>query len=457
MLPHKFRWSLLLFASCVFYMFFKPVYILILFFTIVIDYWAGLKIESASPKHKKPFLIASLIANIGVLAVFKYFNFFSGNLNGLFHIFHIDFNLPYLKILLPIGLSFHTFQAMSYTIEVYWGKQKAEKNFGIYALYVMFYPQLVAGPIERPQHMLHQFYEKHQYDYFRVVSGLRQVLWGVFKKVVIADRLSIVVDHVYGHHTSFTGLPLIIGVVFFAFQIYCDFSGYSDIALGTARVMGFTLMKNFNFPFRSRNITEFWRRWHISLSTWFNDYVFTPIVISKRSWGTFAVVFALFITFSISGLWHGAGWTFIIYGIMHGVAVIYDVLTKKSRKRISKSIPGLVYNNASVILTFSYVAVSWIFFRSKDFSQAFYIIRNLFNFSGDNSLFKSSYMILQVALGVFFIVLLEVLQRTQKEKTFDDYLQNKRTPVRWAYYIIITALIVNFGVFGDNQFIYFQF
>jgi len=277
LLPHKFRWILLLLASCFFYMFFKAVYILILGFTIIIDYYAGIKIEAADqPKTKKNYLVLSLIANIGILAVFKYYNFINDNISGLYNLLGYKNPIPYLKTLLPIGLSFHTFQAMSYTIEVYRGNQKAEKHFGIYALYVMFYPQLVAGPIERPQNILHQFHEKKYFDYERVLSGLRMMLLGFFKKIVIADRLSVYVDSVYGDvgHANF--ITVFIAIVFFSVQIYCDFSGYSDIAIGAAKVMGYDLMTNFNIPFISKNVTEFWRRWHISLSTWFNDYLFTP-------------------------------------------------------------------------------------------------------------------------------------------------------------------------------------
>jgi len=248
-------------------MFFKPIYILILLFTIVIDYCAGILIESAAVKHKKTFLISSLIANIGVLVIFKYYNFINDNVSVLTAFFHGNFSFPYLKILLPIGLSFHTFQAMSYTIEVYRGNQKAEKHFGIYALYVMFYPQLVAGPIERPQNILHQLHEKKDFDYERIFSGLKQMLWGFFKKLVIADRLSLYVNSVYNNHEMHSGISLGLASVFFSFQIYADFSGYSDIALGSARVMGINLMNNFNFPFISRNISEFWRRWHVSLSS----------------------------------------------------------------------------------------------------------------------------------------------------------------------------------------------
>jgi D-alanyl-lipoteichoic acid acyltransferase DltB (MBOAT superfamily) len=263
---------------------FIPVYILILFGTIIIDYFAGIFIERVKQKQKRAFLVLSLVANIGALCVFKYYNFFIGNMEDFFSVIHIHANLPLLTILLPIGLSFHTFQAMSYTIEVYRGNQKAEKHFGIYALYVMFFPQLVAGPIERPQNLLHQFKEEHFFDYARIVSGLRLMGWGLFKKVVVADRLAVVVDKVYANPGSFNSISLLIAVIFYAFQIFCDFSGYSDIAVGSARVLGINLMQNFNNPFLSKSVTEFWRRWHISLSTWLKDYLYTSLVVEKGIW-----------------------------------------------------------------------------------------------------------------------------------------------------------------------------
>ena len=275
--PYRFRWLLLLFASCYFYMAFVPVYILILGFTIVVDYFAGILIENAQGRRRKWLLIVSLVSNIGVLFIFKYFNFFNTNLKALAEAIHWNYSLESLSIALPIGLSFHTFQAMSYTIEVYRGNQKAERRFGIYALYVMFYPQLVAGPIERPQNLLPQFYEKHDFDYQRVTDGLKLMAWGFFKKIVIADRLAVAVNLVYNAPYKYTGLPLIIATYFFAFQIYCDFSGYTDIARGAARVMGFRLMKNFNRPYFATSVADFWTRWHISLSTWFKDYLFTPL------------------------------------------------------------------------------------------------------------------------------------------------------------------------------------
>jgi alginate O-acetyltransferase complex protein AlgI len=305
LLKHKYRWMLLLAASCYFYMAFRPVYILILAFTIVIDYYAGILIEQSKPERKKAFLIMSIVGNLGVLAIFKYYNFFASIFNT-----HFDTHSPLLNILLPIGLSFHTFQAMSYTFEVYRGNQKAERHFGIYALYVMFYPQLVAGPIERPQNILHQFHVRHKFDYELAKSGLLLMAWGMFKKVVIADRLALFVNEVFDHPSDYSGPSVITAALFFSFQIFCDFSGYSDIAIGSARVMGFTLMTNFDRPYASASISEFWRRWHISLSTWFRDYLYIPLggnrVSKPRAY------LNLFIVFLVSGLWHGANWNYII-------------------------------------------------------------------------------------------------------------------------------------------------
>jgi len=345
-IPHKFRWALLLFASCVFYMFFIPAYILILIFTIVIDYFAGILIENAVGKKRKHFLWLSLAANIGVLAFFKYYNFFNENLTEILSVSGTKNPIPYLNIILPIGLSFHTFQAMSYTIEVYRNHQKAERHFGIYALYVLFYPQLVAGPIERPQNLLHQFREKHFFEYNRVVDGLKLMAWGLFKKVVIADRLAAMVDVVYDDPSHHFGLQVIIATVFFAFQIYCDFSGYSDMAIGAARIMGFKLMTNFNRPYFSKSISEFWKRWHISLSTWFRDYLYIQLggnKVVRSRW-----YFNLFITFVISGLWHGANWTYIIWESLHGAYLIFALVTKNWRNNLNQ-ITGLANHTGDLI------------------------------------------------------------------------------------------------------------
>jgi len=447
-LPFKYRWCLLLFASCFFYMFFKPEYILILAFTILIDYYAGLRIAAAdSPEIKKRFLVLSLIANIGILAIFKYYNFINTNITGLANLFGFQNHIPYLKILLPIGLSFHTFQAMSYTIEVYKGNQEPERHFGIYSLYVMFYPQLVAGPIERPQNILYQFHEKKEFDYGRLKAGLRLMLLGFFKKVVIADRLALYVDSVYGDVAHANSISVALAIVFFAFQIYFDFSGYSDIALGSAQVMGYDLMKNFDRPFISKNITEFWRRWHISLSTWFNDYLFMPLAIAKRDWGKGAVVFALLITFLISGLWHGAGWTFLIYGLLHGIAMIFEFLTKKRRLKVQKKIPNIIYTPLSQLLTFTFVAFSWIFFRAESFTKVKMIFRQLFSFHVNFNLAQLSAEKgpLNLLLSFFVIFLVYYIERLYRS--------------RWvtAFSMIVFFLIIILGKDGTKSFIYFQF
>lgn len=438
----------MLVASCVFYMFFKPEYILILAFTIAIDYYAGLKIESASNSVlRKKYLILSLIANIGILCVFKYYNFINDNITGLMRFVNLKNPMPILNILLPLGLSFHTFQAMSYTIEVYKGNQKAEKHFGIYALYVMFYPQLVAGPIERPQHMLHQFYEKKDLNYERIISGLRLMLLGFFKKIVIADRLGIYVDSIYQYPTHANSISILIASFFFAFQVYCDFSGYSDIAIGSAKVLGYDLMKNFNKPFISKNITEFWRRWHISLSTWFNDYLFTPLVIAKRDWGKWAVVFALIITFLISGLWHGAGWAFLIFGLLYGLAMSFEFLTKRTRSMLSKKIPKLTYDIASQVLTFSYVCIALIFFRAGTINKATLIFKSFFalNFSFNLPQISAGKGPLNLLLSFSVIISLYIINKLYESK------------FEFTFLFVAFMSIIIFSKDVTKTFIYFQF
>jgi alginate O-acetyltransferase complex protein AlgI len=463
LLPHRFRWFWLLLASCYFYMAFVPVYILILGFTIVIDYFAGIWIASQTDQRKKKLaLLASLAANIGVLAFFKYWNFLNENLTELLGLFSAKNPVPFLKILLPIGLSFHTFQAMSYTIEVYRGRQKPERHLGIYALYVMFYPQLVAGPIERPQNMLHQFYEKHYFEYQRVVEGLRLMLWGMFKKVVIADRLAVYVNEVYDHPDQYHGLPVLTATYFFAIQIYCDFSGYSDIALGSAKVMGFNLMQNFNLPYFSKSIREFWSRWHISLSTWFRDYVYIPLGGNRvKEWRW---LMNLLIVFMISGLWHGAKWTFIIWGALHGIYLIGEILLNKIGfvARAGKTKLGEAFR---WLLTFHLVVLAWIFFRAKSVDDAFEIIRNLFHVSFSNpginiDLGYGGVMRNSAELWISFALLLMLVLTgaIERKRGMMQSLRQLPKPGRWALYYVCVMLIILIGNFSNKtEFIYFQF
>lgn len=437
-------------------MVFVPVYILILGFTIVVDYFAGIYIEKSEGPKRKFYLVLSLIANIGVLAFFKYFNFLNENISMLLGQFGLNNHIPYLSILLPVGLSFHTFQAMSYTIEIYRGNQTAEKHFGIYSLYVMFYPQLVAGPIERPQNLLHQFYEKHSITFENFSVGFKLILWGFFQKLVVADRLSIFVSAVYQNPSAYSTSMLLVAVFFFAFQIYADFSGYSNIALGTARIMGFKLMTNFNTPFFSTSVTEFWRRWHISLNTWFNDYLFTTLMVANRDWGKFAVLFAIMVTFGTSGLWHGAGWTYIVFGLLHGVAVAYEFLTKKFRKKMSKAVPAVLYKNVSMLLTFTYVCLTWIFFRAVSFKDALVILERIFVPQGEFFLFDNNLNVIVYSLiAIIILVIHDFSVHLNHGKSY--FLYHRSPVVRMATYCFLLISIVLIGVFDGGQFIYFKF
>ncbi|MEJ8755576.1 MBOAT family O-acyltransferase [Pontibacter sp. H259] len=469
LLPHRFRWMLLLAASCFFYMFFKAVYILILFFTIIIDYIAGICIEqSSTPKRKKWFLVASIVANVGVLAIFKYYNFFNDNITSLGEWLGFENNIPYLTILLPIGLSFHTFQAMSYTFEVYRGNQKAERHFGIYALYVMFYPQLVAGPIERPQNIIHQFYEKHYVEYHRIVSGLQLMAWGFFKKVVIADNLALMVDNVYNNPTEYTGISLILATFFFAFQIFCDFSGYSDIAIGSAQVMGFTLMKNFNRPYLAKSIPEFWSRWHISLSTWFRDYLYIPLGgnrVPKWRW-----YYNIFIVFMVSGLWHGASWTFIVWGALHGIYQVFGFMTRSKRERLAEGIgltkmPAL-HGALQTITVFLLASFAWIFFRASSLADAQHIAYN--SIAGLGNITDISWQTINhlvfldtspkvFTVAILSIILMEIIHRMQEKYSMRELIGNWPGWKRWSLYYAFIILFLLFGHFSEGQFIYFQF
>jgi alginate O-acetyltransferase complex protein AlgI len=457
LLPHKFRWFLLLAASCYFYMVFVPIYILILGFTIVIDYFAGIWIERSEGKRRKLFLTTSLIANIGVLAVFKYYNFINDNITAVVHGVGWQNPIPYLSILLPVGLSFHTFQAMSYTIEVYRGNQPAERNFGIYSLYVMFYPQLVAGPIERPQNLLHQFYEKHTFDYQRVSDGLKMMLWGLFKKLVIADRLALYVNAVYGNPDQHSGISLLVATVFFSFQIYCDFSAYSEIAIGAAKVMGFKLMTNFNRPYFSKNIAEFWKRWHISLSTWFKDYLYISLGGNKVSIPRW--YFNLFFVFLVSGLWHGANWTFIIWGALNGFYLVAALFTKPLTDKMGK-MSGLgkikwLNELVQILITFILTSFAWIFFRANTLSDAFTVVKNIVTLKKGPLFYENISFLVYCIFGILFLLAVEF----KKEYFRDGFslVHHKNRLVRYSAYAALILIILAIGVFDGGQFIYFQF
>ncbi len=407
---------------------------------------------------RRLFLILSLCSNLGLLFLFKYYTFFSQSLLALFDQFNIFYDLPAFDFLLPVGISFYTFQTLSYTIDVYRGKRKAEKHLGIFALYVAFFPQLVAGPIERSTRLLPQLFEKKKFDYQRVSDGLKLMLWGFFKKVVIADRLAIMVDTVYNQPHEYSGIPLLVATWFFAFQIYCDFSGYSDIAIGAAQVMGYNLMDNFKRPYFSKNISEFWKRWHISLSSWFKDYLYVSIGGNRvKKWRWYS---NLMIVFLVSGLWHGADWTFVIWGGLHGAYLIFSILTTKMRYRLISLFRlhdhPFCLKCIQVFTTFHLVLFGWIFFRANNLFDALYIVKNIFK--GPNwhhytiGLNQSEFVI--ALLSILFMESVHLMQRHRRMRRF---LNNKPKALRWSIYIVVLISILMFGVFSNQEFIYFQF
>lgn len=461
LLPHRLRWVLLLLASAFFYMYFEPLYIFILIFIILTNFFGAKTIyRLTEARSRKLVLVLSIILNLSVLALFKYFNFLNGILDNLLNVSQFQNPIPYLNVLLPLGISFYTFQGMSYTIDVYRGIQQPERHLGIFSTYLMFYPQLVAGPIERASHLLSQFYEKHTFKVDMAAYGLRLMLLGFFKKVVIADRLGIFVSEIYAQPEAYSGLLVLLGVVLFSFQLYCDFSGYTDIAIGAAAMMGFMLKENFNRPFIATSISDFWRRWHISLSSWINDYLYNPIAIQKRNWGKWGLIYAALVSFTLIGLWHGANWNFVIFGLLHGLALSYEILTKKRRRKLSKRLPVFFYSNLSMLLTFSFFTFSIIFFRSANLAQAFSVISNI-SFYDPDILDELQSMrvfdIYNLIINVLLVCLILVVEKVIAESRTRNRLFKLRW-VRVSMYLGCLLIIGLFGVFqNQNDFIYFQF
>jgi alginate O-acetyltransferase complex protein AlgI len=482
-IPSKLKNIFLLISSYYFYMCWMPQYALLIFFSTVCTYFAGYLIEKESKViSKKIFLGINIVINIGILFIFKYFNFFTSSLQSIFNILNIHIYLSDLHttFLLPAGISFYTFQALGYSIDVYRKDIKHEKNFINYALFVSFFPQLVAGPIERSKNLLPQFSTDHKFSYDNAVIGLRRILFGMFKKVAIADTIAIYVNCVFNNITNFTGLTLLIAIFLFAVQIYCDFSGYSDIAIGSAKVLGFNLMDNFKTPYFAVSISEFWSRWHISLSTWFKDYVYIPLGGNKK--GFKRKLINLFIVFLISGLWHGASWTFVIWGALHGIYRIAEELYRHSVKPLDfrYSLFNRLKYVFKVISTFAMVCFGWIFFRANTINDAFYIVKNCFQninlLQGvydaydiiSSSVMKSySFVLLYIISVIFFVLTLFIIELRQNRKiqnpNQDTIYDKLKVSTRWFIYwglsiIIIFCFIIQNGIFGQTgQFIYFRF
>jgi alginate O-acetyltransferase complex protein AlgI len=444
---------ILLISSCVFYMFLIPEYILILFLAIVIDYFAGIWLERTEGKKRKALLIVSIVSTCLILFVFKYYNFFIDNTNAIAKLIHWNYSIDALKIALPIGLSFHTFQSLSYVIDVYKHEQKAEKDFLTYSVYVMFFPQLVAGPIERARNLFPQFHAKKIFNYEQAADGMRQILWGLFTKVVIADNCAVLVDYIFSYYGGETGSSLWVGAALFSIQIYCDFSGYSNMALGTAKLFGFELMQNFNYPYFSRDMAEFWRKWHISLTTWFRDYVYKPLGGSKG--GTWKAVRNTFIIFVVSGFWHGANWTFVAWGFINALYFLPLLLMKRNRRHTGLIAEGRTLPNLrellGMLLTFLLATIAWVFFRADNMHVAFEFLKKMFSAS---ALTVPAFRDWILGLFILAFMAVEWFGR-DKQHALDVRALNPWK--RRSLYTMVFAGLFFYAVYNSNQFIYFQF
>jgi alginate O-acetyltransferase complex protein AlgI len=517
-MPQRFRWLFLLIASYFYYMCWDPKYALLIMTTTIIVYGTALLMHNRSTRAKKMYVALSVVSNLSILFLFKYFNFFNNSLKELFGAIGVPYAVPALSLLLPIGISFYTFQALSYTIDVYRGTREPERNFGIFALYVSFFPVLLSGPIERSTTLLPQFYEEKKFDYSRVTDGLKLMAWGFFQKLVIADRLGQYVNVVYGDPQSFKGLPLLLGTYLFVIQVYCDFSGYTDVAIGSAQVMGFRLTPNFRRPYFASSLGELWRRWHISLISWFRDYVYIPLGGNRVS--TWRRYINMIIVFTLSGLWHGAQWTFVIWGSMNGVMLIISRMTRRARDWIRETVFGgvaripatayfvmaaalaavavlggitgvmsgtgpriatgvigflllalgvirtrdavyasLIENLKKlwmIMATFHLFVLGAVFFRSKSVADAWYILTH---FPGTNvGALKLNFDYIQISLMLLLVLILNAIHFIQEQRgSIRGLLRSQPAWIRWILYICLCSSILMLGVRGTQQFIYFRF
>jgi D-alanyl-lipoteichoic acid acyltransferase DltB (MBOAT superfamily) len=447
--------SLLLFASYFFYACWDWRFLFLLVFSTLLDYFTGIRIQESTSQYSKKFwLWLSVFVNLGFLGVFKYFNFFARSFAEVLLTMGFQVNPWSLQVILPVGISFYTFHGLSYVIDIYKDRIKAERNFIDYSVFVSFFPLLVAGPIERATHLLPQIKRPRNFDYSKAVDGLRQILWGLFKKVVIADQCALAANQIFSTSADNTGSTNLLGALFFTFQIYCDFSGYSDIALGTARLFGIELLKNFAFPYFSRDIAEFWRRWHISLSTWFRDYLYIPLGGSKGStWMKVRNTFAIFL---VSGFWHGANWTFLIWGFLNALYIMPSIILNRNRKNLDIVAQGRYLPNLRELLamgiTFSLTVFAWIFFRAESLHHALQHIGSIFS----ASLFEipaSTYP--KVVFMICFFLLLEWFGR-EKNYALEGFATRSVRPIRWVFYTGLLLLIFKYAG-AEQQFIYFQF
>lgn len=474
-IPRRWKNPWLLVCSYYFYMSWNPKYVVLIAASTLITWWGGLRIGRAAQiadervrrRRKKLWIALCLTGNLAILGFFKYYGFLSENIERALSAFNIRFTPPRaVDVLLPVGISFYTFQALGYIIDVYRGTVAPEENLLQYALFISFFPQLVAGPIERSRNLIRQIHEAHTFDGDRVARGLLLMGWGFFKKLVIADRAAMLVTAVYGNYNNYTGLQIIIATIFFAIQIYCDFSGYSDIAVGAAQVLGFRLMENFNCPYFATSVADFWRRWHISLSTWFRDYLYIPLGGNRcETWKKYR---NLLITFGVSGLWHGASWNFVAWGLLNGLYQVAGDLTKKLRASAARALridtQRRAYRFLQGIVTFALIDFAWLFFRADSFHTALSILRRIAEEPALLSLpgvavyllGNKNFLVLFLAVALLFTV-----DRLKGRVHFRTLLLQQNIAIRYfVYYCIIFGILI-FGIYGPeydaSTFIYFQF
>lgn len=453
---YKIQNILLLVSSYYFYSCWNWHFLFLLMFSTGLDYFSGLMMADAPDKRKKQvWFWLSICVNLGFLGVFKYYNFFIDSFADFLSKLGLGVHFTTLQVILPLGISFYTFHGLSYVIDIYNDRIKPERNFVNYSVFVCFFPLLVAGPIERATHLLPQITRKRSFEYSRAVDGLRQILWGLFKKIVIADNCATVVNEIFKNYHTQGSSTLVLGAVLFAFQIYCDFSGYSDIALGAARLLGIELLRNFGFPYFSRDIAEFWRRWHISLTTWFRDYLYIPLGGSRGN--KFHAIRNTFIIFLVSGFWHGANWTFIFWGAYHAALFMPLLILGRNRLHTNSVAQGKILPTfkelTQMFLTFVLVVIGWIFFRAPSLPIAFDYLSSIFS-STIFTLPTQKVTTLTILIVILFVV--EWLQREKKFalERFEDFI--KFRPIRWVLYILLVLAIIRFG--GKSEtFIYFQF
>ena len=456
-IPHKFRALLLLISSYVFYISWRWDFALLMLAVSLINYYGGLKIHHSKTTRKKQYYLwFVLVSSLIPLLYLKYANFFIVNINNVSNVFGVNSSYSALNVILPVGISFFTFQALSYSLDVFYGKTKVEKNVINFTVFVSFFPQLVAGPIERSSNLLKQFRDRHSFNRLNFINGSKLFIWGLFKKVVIADRLAIYVDRIYDNPDLYNGSTLAVATFFFAIQIYCDFSGYSDMAIGTAKILGFDLKQNFNLPYFSKSIADFWKRWHISLSSWFSDYLYKPLGGNRVKYHRWLL--NILLVFSVSGFWHGASWTFIVWGLLHGIYYFLENWGDAFLKllNLSKIKTVYFYKILKTVLVFILVCYAWVFFRASDITEAFSIsYKLLFDWNGPFYIGASS---VSFILCLILIVLLFFVQILQSKKIASLYFSSSKVhPILQLLWYVSLLLAISMLGISSNSFIYFQF